>query len=212
MSDTLFTKYGKTFQPNDTIFKAGEIGKEIFVIRSGSVRIFVESRGVNKTLAVLGPGEIIGEMALLNNRPRSATAVALEESELLLMSMDVFEEMIIHNTEIAVRLIRKLSKRLETADSLIQVLLIRDPKERIIENFKRLAKVRGWTPDRPVTLGADMEAMAEQVGLEVAETQDIVSRMIRAGALTEKDGSWVIPDPSQLDDFLKFIKEKEKFH
>ncbi len=87
----------------------------------------------------------------------------------------------------------------------------RGEKERVIENLKRLAALHGWTPGNAVTLKADNEAMAEQVGLKVEEVQDVMSRLIRAGALSEKGGAWLIEDPGKLGNFLNFLKKKDQF-
>ncbi|MCP4601551.1 MAG: Crp/Fnr family transcriptional regulator [Proteobacteria bacterium] len=211
MGDPLFARYGKKAAAKEVLFREGEAGAEMFVIRTGSVRVFIEANGVEKTLAVLGPSEFVGEMSLLTGQPRSATAVVEEEAELLVVGTKVLEEMIVQNTEIALRLIRKLARRLESADSLIQVLLHRDPKQRVIENLKRLASLHGWTAGKGVTIQADCDAMAEQVGLEFSEVQDIISRLVRAGALAEKEGSWVIKDPEKIGEFLKFLQMKGQF-
>ena len=210
MSDPLFDKYGSQLEPGEVLFSEGDPGEEMFVVRSGSVRVFVESAGTEKTLAVLGPGEFIGEMSLLTGSPRSATAVVEEKASLLKVKGKVLEEMIVHNTEIALRLIRKLAMRLQTTDTLVRVLLFRDPKERVIENLKRLADLHGWSPGNAVTIQADLDAMAEQVGLEKAEVQDVISRLIRAGALKVADGSWTIDDLGRLDEVAKQLKALER--
>ncbi len=211
MGDPLFAKYGKKAAAKEVLFREGEAGAEMFVVRSGSVRVFVEANNVEKTLAVLGPGEFVGEMSLLTGQPRTATACVEEDAELLVVGGRVLEEMIVHNTEIALRLIRKLARRLESTDALVQVLLHRDPRERIIENLKRLAAIHGWAPGDDVTLQADYEGMAEQVGLELAEVRDVISRLVRASALVEEGGSWIIKDPERIGEFLQFLKVKEQF-
>jgi CRP/FNR family cyclic AMP-dependent transcriptional regulator len=211
MADPLFAKYGREAPAGEVLFREGEKGADMFVVRSGSVRIFIKSGGKEKTLANLGPGEFVGEMSLLTGQPRSATAVVHEDAALLVVSGKVLEEMIVHNTEIALRLIRKLARRLESTDSLVQVLLHRDPNQRVIENLKRLAVLHGWSPGNKVVLQADCRAVAEQVGLEFEEVQDVISRLVRAGAMTEEDGAWTIESPERLGDFLKFLQRKSKF-
>ncbi|MDD5307804.1 MAG: Crp/Fnr family transcriptional regulator [Deltaproteobacteria bacterium] len=211
MTDSLFVKYGRNVKAGELIFSAGEKGAEMFVVRSGAVRVSMTSNGVDKTLAVLGPGEFVGEMSLLNDQPRTATAVAEEDSELLVIGARVLEEMIVHNTEIALRLIRKLARRLESADSLIAVLLHRDAGDRVIENLKRLVKLHGKSDGGEVRLIVDTAAMAEQVGLALAEAQDILSRLVRAGAVIEEGGAWVIKEPERLGEFQEFLKLKEQF-
>jgi CRP-like cAMP-binding protein len=212
MADPLFTKYGKTAKAGEVLFTAGERGQEMYVIRSGTVRIAVHSRGAEKTLAVLGPGEFIGEMSILTDQPRSATATVQEDAELLVVGVRVLEEMIIHNTEIALRLIRKLARRLESADALIRVLLHRDPKERVIDNLKRVAQLHAGTgPNRDVRIEADSAAFAEQVGLDQAEVEDVMSRLVGAGFVRLEAGSWVIGKVDDIDDFLGFLRLKEQY-
>jgi CRP-like cAMP-binding protein len=211
MNDTLSTRYGRKVEAGEKLFSAGDPGEEMFVIRSGSVRVYLEAAGIEKTLAILGPGEFVGEMSVLNSKPRTADAIMHETGELLVIKGRVLEEMIVHNTEIALRLIKRLAKRLETADSLIKVLIHRDAKERVIENFKRMASLYDWANGEVVTVAADVDAMAEQVGLEVAEVYDIVSRMIKSGAILESEGAWTIKDPGRLDDFLAYLKKKDQF-
>jgi CRP/FNR family cyclic AMP-dependent transcriptional regulator len=211
MGDTLSDKYGRKVAAGELLFRAGEPGDDMFVIRAGSIRVYLEAAGKEKTLAILGPGEFVGEMSLLNGKPRSANAVVHEDGELLVVKGKVLEEMIVHNTEIALRLIKRLSSRLDTVDSLIKVLIHRDIRERVIENLKRLAHMHGWKPGNEVTIEADIDAMAEQVGLSVEEAHEIISRLIKAGALNQQEGAWTIKDPERLDDFLDFLKKKEQF-
>lgn len=211
MVDSLSKKYGKTVESGELLFRAGDTGEDMFVIRSGSVRVFIEAAGQEKTLAILGPGEFVGEMSLLTGKPRTANAEVHESGELLTITGRVLEEMIVHNTEIALRLIKRLAKRLEATDSLIAVLIHRDAKARVIENLKRLADLHGWTAGESVTIAADIPAMAEQVGLDMDEVYDVISRLIKAGALVEEDNNWIIQDPGRLGEFLSFLKKKEQF-
>lgn len=211
MGDPLFAKYGRTAKAGEVLFSAGENGTEMFVIRSGAVRIIVESRGVEKTLAVLGAGEFVGEMSILTDQPRSANAVVDEDAELLVVGVRVLEEMIVHNTEIALRLIRKLARRLESADSLIRVLLYRGAAERIIENLKRLAKIHKPEDGEPLRFRADYDAMAEQVGLKEEEVEEIMLKLTGAGFIQLEGNDWVVSKIEDIDDFLSFLKMKEQY-
>jgi CRP/FNR family transcriptional regulator, cyclic AMP receptor protein len=211
MGDALFAKYGRKAQAGEILFQTGERGAEMFVVRTGTVRIVVSAHGVEKTLAVLGPGEFVGEMSVLTDQPRSATAVVEEDAELLVVGVRVLEEMIVHNTEIALRLIRKLARRLESADALIRVLLHRDAKERVIENLKRLALIHQTGDGAPLRFKTDFGEMADQVGLEVSEVEDIMLRLVNAGFVRLEDGNWVISRIEDIDDFLAFLKLKDQY-
>jgi len=211
LGDPLFAKYGRTAKAGEILFRAGDTGSEMFVVRSGAVRIVVESRGKEKTLAVLGPGEFIGEMSILTDQPRSATAIVEKEADLLVVGVRVLEEMIVHNTEIALRLIRKLARRLEAADALIRVLLYRDPNERVIENLKRLASLHGGGGDQPLKFKADYALLAEQVGLEESEVSEIMLKLVGAGFVQLEGSDFVITKTDDIDEFLRFLKMKAQY-
>ena len=110
--EALFQRFGKEFPKGTVLFREGETGKEMFVLQAGRVVITKTVRDTEKTLAVLGPGEFFGEMALISNKPRNATAAVEEASRLLVIDPKTFEGMIRGNSEIAVRMIKKLAERL----------------------------------------------------------------------------------------------------
>ncbi|MBN2525023.1 MAG: Crp/Fnr family transcriptional regulator [Deltaproteobacteria bacterium] len=212
MADSLFKKYGVSLKTNDILFNTGDDGTEMYVIRSGAVRVVIRSKaGIDKTLAILGPGEFVGEMSVLTNQPRSATAIIEEDAELLVVGVKVLEEMIVHNTEIALRLVRKLASRLVAADSLIQVLLHRDANARVIENLKRLARLHASDDGASARFRVDFEGMAEQVGISVQEAEDVMMKLISAGFVNQDEGDWVISNIADIDEFLNFLRLKEQY-
>jgi ATP/ADP translocase/HEAT repeat protein len=105
-----------TYAAGQKVFAEGELGDALFVIIRGAVRIL---RG-GETLAELGPGEPFGEMAVLDEVPRSATAVALGEAELLRIGSEEFYEILHEQVEIAEGVIRMLTHRLREADARLQ--------------------------------------------------------------------------------------------
>src|SRR4051794_37921737 len=104
--ETLFQRFGKEFTKGTELFREGEPGKEMFVIQSGKVTIAKRVRDVEKVLAVLGPGEFFGEMAIISNKPRNASASVAEDAKLLVIDPKTFEGMIRGNSEISVRMIK----------------------------------------------------------------------------------------------------------
>src|SRR2546421_11661365 len=140
--DALFQRFGKEFKRGDVLFHEGEAGKEMYVIQTGKVNITKKVRDTEKILATLGAGEFLGEMAILNNKPRSAGAVMAEDGKLLVIDPKTFEAMIRGNVEIAVRLIKKLSDRLQEADEQIEHLLLRDPNSRVVHHLMQSAQKR----------------------------------------------------------------------
>ena len=119
--------------PQGTVlFREGEPGKEMYVVQQGRVTISKKVGDVEKILASLGPGEFFGEMSILNNKPRSATATCAEDSKLLVIDAKTFEAMIRGNAEIAIRMIKKLADRLAEANEQIENLLFADASSRVV--------------------------------------------------------------------------------
>jgi CRP-like cAMP-binding protein len=127
--DQLFQRFGKEFAQGTVLFREGEPGKEMYVVQQGRVTVSKRVGDVEKILASLGPGEFLGEMSILNNKPRSATATCAEAARLLVVDAKTFEAMIRGNAEIAIRIMKTLAARLGDADD--QIVALKAQLERI---------------------------------------------------------------------------------
>src|SRR5258708_36518712 len=85
IGDTLNARFGSEFAAGEILFREGEVGDVMFVIQSGAVRISKNVADNDKVLAVLGPGEFFGEMAILNGKPRTATATVVKPARCLVI-------------------------------------------------------------------------------------------------------------------------------
>src|SRR5512140_794046 len=130
--DPLFQRFGKEFPRGTVLFREGDPGKEMYVVQSGKVTIHKRVGDVEKVLTTLGPGEFLGEMSILNNKPRSATATCSAASKLLVIDAKTFEAMIRGNAEIAIRMIKKLADRLQETNEQIANLLFHDASSRVV--------------------------------------------------------------------------------
>lgn len=98
----------------ETVFYKGTVGSQMYVVLGGQVAV----RDGESTLAVLKTGDMFGEMALINNEPRSATVVALEDSHLFVLSETTFQTLLTKRVAIRILLniVRTLSHRLRDAN------------------------------------------------------------------------------------------------
>jgi CRP/FNR family transcriptional regulator, cyclic AMP receptor protein len=211
MSDPLFARFGREYQAGEVLFREGESGDVMFVIQAGSVRITKEVGGESKILAVLGPGEFLGEMAILNGKPRTATATVVENTRCLVIEAKTLESMVARNAEIALRLIKKLAKRLDSADTLIEILMHRDPKARVMLALSRHADAFGEPTYDGIRIRTSAEEIAREVGVELTVATDVMTRLKRLRLASEEPGAIVVADVGRLQDFLEFLEMPQKF-
>jgi CRP-like cAMP-binding protein len=115
-----------TYTSGDVIFQQGELGTEMFIIQEGEVHIVKHINEESHVLSKLEKGDFFGEMAVLENVARTADAIAASDVRLLAINGSRFDEMLRKNPEVAVRIIRKYSKRLRDANELLERLVGRE--------------------------------------------------------------------------------------
>ncbi|MCF7929676.1 MAG: cyclic nucleotide-binding domain-containing protein [Spirochaetales bacterium] len=156
---TLFDKYGRTIKDGKIIFNEGEEGTQMFIIQEGKVRITKRIGGREHILAVLEKGDFFGEMAIVNQVKRTASATAVGEVSLLAFDRAGFVGMIEKNSKITMNVIDKLCRRLQHANMQIQHLVKRDEKSLVALNLYY----------------AFVEAAAETEGINRSKTLDELS-------------------------------------
>ena len=87
----LFQKYGQVIEAGRDLFKEGDPGDTMYIIQKGRIKITKRVNNVEKILMVLGKGDFFGEMALIRQTPRTATATAIDTCELLTFNRNGFE-------------------------------------------------------------------------------------------------------------------------
>lgn len=106
---------------DEVLIRKGETGDSLFLIHTGWVKIVTEgSKGDELIINKCGPGETIGEMALLDGIPRSATVIALTDGEALELKQDVFEEILQQRSDVPLAIIRSYSERLRFSTTYIE--------------------------------------------------------------------------------------------
>ena len=118
-----FAKFLTHFDNGQVLFHEGDDGDDMYIIQSGRVAIKKKVKDSDTTLAVLEKGDFFGEMAILERLPRSATAEVVEEGDLIVISGEMFGDMIKANPEIAVRMLRKQSIRLRETNRQLESVM-----------------------------------------------------------------------------------------
>ncbi len=130
-----FERFVKTFERDSVIISEHEPGETFYLIQSGSIQLVKCVNGVRKNLDILHPGEFFGEMAILENSPRSATCVAIDKVEVLEFNKANFEALITGNPQMALILLKLFCKRIYDQKRRLKILLIAEPHARLASVF-----------------------------------------------------------------------------
>jgi len=168
----------KTYPKNSVIVFENDPGDALYVVDSGEVKVVLTGEdGREVILSVLGQGDFFGEMALIDNMPRSANVIAMESSRLIVLYRDDFHRCLEEQPRIALGLLRALSRRLRVADDKIGGLVLLDVPDRIARMLLQLAdEGDGSKISRKIT--------HHTIGQMVGSSRETVSRTI--GNLTER--------------------------
>ena len=130
-----FERFVKTFERDSVIISEHEPGETFYLIQSGSIQLVKCVNGVRKNLDILHPGEFFGEMAILENSPRSATCVAIDKVEVLEFNKANFEVLITGNPQMALILLKLFCKRIYDQKRRLKILFIAEPHARLASVF-----------------------------------------------------------------------------
>jgi CRP-like cAMP-binding protein len=179
----------------------------MFVIQGGRVTISKTVGTVEKILSTLGQGEFFGEMSILCGRPRSATATVAEDARILVIDGKTFEAMVRTNSEIAIRMVKKLAERLQAADDLISNLLLRDVSTRVVHYLVTAAE-RAARGNGPVRLAVKKDELPGLMNAERGPVEQILAQLVRAHAVKIEREGIVVPELPRLRHFLALMQTK----
>jgi CRP/FNR family transcriptional regulator/CRP/FNR family cyclic AMP-dependent transcriptional regulator len=169
----------RSFRRNEVIFHRDDPGTMVFIIRGGRVKISLQNEdGSEVTLALFGPGDFFGEMSLLDDLPRSATATALEATEVVTLGREQFIVAIEQHPLIAAHVMAALSLRLRNADQMIEDIITRDISARLARKLVEISEQHG------TALGDEIEIQAhltqQDLASMVGATRESVNKVLRA--------------------------------
>lgn len=199
---SLAERFGVRLSRGATVFRQGDPGGSMYVIRAGKVRVLKDTQGHQRVVTTLGPGDFFGEIAVVTGRPRTATIEVLEDVELLRVPADKLQEMVSGTGEVAIRLIRHLAERLENANRFIDLLLEDDITARVILELQETLQNAEGAAAPDVT---DKD-IALKLGIDKNDVRSALRRLTRVGVLEVSSGFVLIKDTVRLGEFLEFIR------
>jgi len=196
-----FRSASRRYQRGDLIFQKDDPGQTLFIVASGSVRIYVpSSQGADLTLAVLGPGNFFGDLSLLDGRPRSASASALTDTSVVALERSDFVALVRSRPEAAMSVLATVASRLRETDEMASDLAFLDVGGRLAKKLLDLAATNGVRRRDGVLL--DMSLTQEELANMIGVTRESVNRNLslfrRIGLIGKEGRRFILRDPSGL--------------
>lgn len=175
-----FERFAKTYEPGQVIISEYEPGDCFYLIQSGNVQLVKCVNGTSKNLDILKPGEFFGEMAILDNSPRSATCMAVGNVKCLEFNKENFELLITGNPQMALLLLKLFCKRIYDQKRRYRILVVKDLQARIADVFLMLDEMNPVSneAEKQRRFNVSISDLAHWAGLSSDVTRDEVNKMV----------------------------------
>lgn len=131
----------KRFKKNNLIIFEEDLGQNLFIIEKGRVKVSgISNEGGEAIFAILGEGDIFGELSIIDGLARSATVTSIEDVELWVLNRNSFLEILDRYPTIAVELLKELANRIRKADAQIKSLTLKDARGKVVNTLIRMAE------------------------------------------------------------------------
>jgi CRP/FNR family cyclic AMP-dependent transcriptional regulator len=183
----IFDRHVKHFKPGAVIFQEGDRGEELYIIIEGEVEIRKSTyTSSSKTLISLGKGDIFGEMAIIEKKARSATAVATKPARLLIMNEVLFEKVIGHNSDFAKKMIRILSERLRRANTILQNVIVTTRENQVISGIIQYSHDYGTPTFNGYRINTDkfVNWACDRLGIRSEDILATIHDLLRRGIIS----------------------------
>ena len=191
----------RRFQQGETIFQQGDSGHMLYLIESGLVRIYVQSeQGQEMSVNVFGPGDLFGELSVIDEEPRSASVVAMEDTIVHLLSRERFREHMRRSPQLALDFLKALSVRVRYSTQQVGNLTLLDISGRLARKLLELAQLHGVVePDGVrIDLALTQSDLASLVGTTRESVNKAMGAFRRQGLVRMQRGHMVIVDADAL--------------
>ena len=192
----------RSFSRGEVVFQQGDPGDRLYFVADGLVKIaIISGEGRENDIALIAPGDCFGEMSMFDSGSRSATAIAMEATQVLTLSREDFLDFMHHHSQVAIRIIALLARRLRATDQMVGDMVFLDVPTRVGKKLLELARLytEGATPSASVTVQLGQEELSGLVGC----TREAVTRALgayrRMGLVATAHRKITIRDPKSLE-------------
>jgi CRP-like cAMP-binding protein len=186
----------KRYRAEEMVFAKQDLGNNFFIVKSGRIKIFTTvGAEKKKTFAFLKKGDFFGEMSLLGGKVRSASAQAVEESELFVISKKNFTRLILENPDFTLKLLHTLVERLNKCNMEVESMLFHNILGRLAEAILELSKDKHT---KPVKMAIDQTELAQYLGTTRVPVCRAINTLKRSGVIDYRRGELIILDQARL--------------
>jgi CRP-like cAMP-binding protein len=205
----VFSRFTRVFESDEIIFSEYEPGDTFYVIQSGKVKLLKNEGESERSLDILQPPEMFGEMAILEGSPRSATAIAVDEVKALEFNAQNFELLMTGNPQIGINLLRIFAKRIYDSKRRFMILTLPNPQLKVADVFlmldETLPDIDRETDTREFQ--TTIEDIAHWAGVSVAEAREILHTFVVQNRLEVYATRMVVKN---INDFARVVSYKRK--
>lgn len=204
------TPFHRVYAGETPVFVEGEVGEELFIIQSGSVKITRVINNDEVILSLLRPGDIFGEMAILESEPRSASAITFENTTLMVIHQQNFEGMSATQPQIIGRLTQLLAERIWFGYKQIENAAIKDPLGRCYDYLLIQLERNNFVvqPRASYTFSFGPEELAKMASIPENEIRRVTSEISRNPKMSVmNDGKLYVSDVTELAKLSDFYKK-----
>lgn len=167
----------ETLRKGETLFRQGDEGTALYLIVQGRIKISISRRLDSVTLAILGQGEFLGEMALLDGLPRSAHAIALEDCHLYALNRSDFIPFLTHNEKAVSSVLSALSIRLRKTNDLLAEMCFLSLTVRLTQKLVELAERAGPSEMDPSEYRVEMSQ--QELGNVLGVSRESINKELK---------------------------------
>ena len=209
--DNNLSSHTKKYNTDDIIFLEYEKGDKFYMVQSGSVKITKVIKDVEKLLDIVYPGDFFGEMAILEDTTRSASAIANEPTVLLELRKENFQSILANNTAMALKLSKMFAKRIFDVKRRLLILQLNETDLRVYDCLLLLAELQNIPRDHyyePQELNATINDIANWCGVKVNDVQKVLNSLVKTGKIDIRTNTIYVKNLKEIQRQIDLKRKK----
>jgi len=201
-------EYTTTIPEGEYIFKQGDPGDFLYIIQEGMVKIIRHISGYEKDLEVLKKGDFFGELAIVMDKPRAASAKVIKEATLLKITRENLDMIFQKRPDIALSLFKGLSERLLKTNRQIDLLLTRDPHKRVIGGLLIMSNMLSpLRSNSHIIIHSSADNLAYELNMDLEVVMGILKELETDSVIELGEEEINILNVKKLKHFFEYFKK-----